>query len=73
MKRKNKFFSRRISNFGPSSTASTIECVSLESIPPFQLVRLVKPFLQAENFTGVCRIDLSQSDLWITHVVSALR
>ncbi len=50
-----RVFTTKLANFGPSSTASTIEFVSLESIPRI-LDRSTRQTFQAENFTGACRI-----------------
>jgi hypothetical protein len=63
MKRKNKFFHDEFREFWSfiNSVYNRMCFIGINSAP-FNSSKIVKPFVQAENFTGVCRIDLSQSD-----------
>ena len=83
MKRKNKFsvfdcrplrvFTTNLAIFGLHQPRQQSNLFHWNQFRPISTGQLVKPFVQAENFTGACRIVLFQSDLWITYVASALR
>jgi hypothetical protein len=83
MKRKNRssvfdcravrVFTTKLANFGPYQPSQQSNLFHWNQFRPISTGPTRQTFVQAENFTGACRIVLFQSDLWITHVASALR